>query len=175
MTELQAALLLIGCIGGLFLLAWFWRYMDNKVPLEDYDERQQFYQGRAHRFAFAVGIIYYVIAFCILSVQRTNGVVWIEPELLVFLGVELMLCADHFYCFLTQSALPFADKGIGTIVSQALLGTCMLIRFRWGSEYWKGMPLTGPGVTKWLYLTMGMTCYALMAMHLLTRLRKEKE
>lgn len=175
MTELQAALLLLGCIGGLFLLAWFWRYMDNKVPLEDYDERQQFYHGRAFRFAFFVGVVYYVVAACILNVQRRNGADWIEPDLLVFIGVQLMICAFHFYCLLTQSALPFSDKGNGALANYAIMGTICLIRFHWGSDYWDGMPLTGAGSAKWLHLIACITFYALLAMHLFVRLRKEKE
>ena len=175
MAELQALLLILGCTVGLFLLTIFSLYMDKRAPSEDFDERQQLQQGKAAQFSFNVSLIYFLVAVCIIYLQRKDGNMWIEPELLVIIGLVVMVTSNHFYCLLTHSFLPLGNKGIGIMVAYAALGMTDLIRFGWSSDYWQGMPLTGQGSVKWWNLILGVNFLILALMHLFVRLRKEKE
>ena len=164
---------MLGILVGIVLLCLGAIHWDKHFPGGEYDERQKLVQGKAARFALLTGCVYFLVAMVIL-IGQVDGKKTVEPWLLVFFGVLLMLTVDHTYCFLLQAALPLSQKPMASIVSYGLLGITQLLFFFSETERFP-LDWVGHGTLGWLHLLAGVDFLYLAVMHVLQYFRDRKE
>lgn len=173
MTILKMLFILLGILLGIVLLCLGVIYLERKVPVKQYDERQLHARARAHRLSFWVGFAYY-LAVVILLIRQVEGAKTVEPFLLVFAGLILQALVLHTYSILSDAALPLSEKPWYPIASFTFVGSVQLIRFF--SELGRGLPsLTGRGAADWVFLLCGISFLYLSLLHLIQWLRGRKE
>ena len=162
-----AAILLIlaFCAGVIFL--------EKRFPSDAYDERQKIAQGKANRLAMIVGLFYFMIVMVIL-IRQVDGPKTVEPYLLIFIGILLMVTVDHAYCFLSHAYLPLSENPMTSVICYALGGLAQLL-YIWEALDRFPLSLVGHGTASWIHLLMGMDFLFLAAMHLIQLLRDRKE
>lgn len=170
MTFLQA---LFGMVGGLVLLVALCAvviFMERRFPSEKYDERQKQARGNAYRLSFWVGAIYYLAIMTVMIFQVENEKA-VEPFLLVFGGLILQIMVMHIYCILTHSALPLSEKPRVAIAGYFVCGLLQLLT----NNYSELFPLVGKGSEAWVRLMVAVSFFALAVMHVINRMRRERE
>lgn len=174
MTILGAVLRILGVAAVLLVLCFGIIQWEKGEENERYDERQQTARGKGYRFCFWVGIVYFtgVMVYLMNCMEREPA---IEGYLLVDFGILLEALAFHFYCIVTHSDLPFAQKRKGTVTAYLGCGAVQFLNLSNAARRYGGWPLTGKGSVKWAYLAVAVTFFLLAASHLVASFWKERE
>jgi len=173
MTILKMLFILLGILLGIVLLCLGVIYLERKVPVKQYDERQLHARARAHRLSFWVGFAYY-LAVVILLMRQVEGAKTVEPFLLVFAGLILQALVLHTYSILSDAALPLSEKPWYPIACFAFVGCLQLTEAV--RDFRCGIPgLTGLEAADWVFLLCGISFLYLSLLHLLQWLRSRKE
>lgn len=183
MTTGKMLLCFLGILAGLAALAVFVAWVEKKRPNEEYDERQKLIRGKAYRFGFYVGLVFYIAAFAYLESGQELPM---KTSTVLFLGLLIQLLAFHIYCLVENAALPLGDKGWLMVASYSIICVSNLINYRnqvkYTEVYWQYIKLepdsTLPvpdGTDSWLCLLLGITGGALAVMYLIRLLWKEKD
>lgn len=170
MTIVIGASIIIGVFLLLAALCWGVRWMERNVPLDRYDERQNFARGNAFRISFWVGMFWYAVAMLCAA----GDLLPVDDWLLIYGGVVLQVMVFHIYCVMSSAALPLSEKPMPTILIYTVLGAGQL----WDTFTNVGaqeMPLMGRGSSVWFHLTAAVCFFSVAAMHLISLFRKEKE
>lgn len=173
MSLLKVTGMILAVLTGIVLLCLVVIRVNKRFPGKEMDERQRQAQGRASGFAMVLGMLYF-FAVVILLLGQVDGPKTVEPWLLVFIGILLMVTADHTYCLLCYAALPLSRSPIFAIVGYGLTGAIQLLYV--GHETAK-MPLswTGYGTSGWIHLLTGIVFLYLSLMHLIQYLRDRRD
>ena len=173
MNMLYLILLICGALLGIVLLCLGVIYLQKKFPTEEFDERQMQAKGKASQLGMITGMIYFLVVIVVLLNQVDNEK-RVEPWLLVFIGVLLMVTVDNTYCFLTNASMPLSSKPIPTIVCYTILGLVQLF-FIWNLLDDFPITLVGHGTSGWLHLLAGISFLYLALMQLIQYLRDRRE
>ena len=106
MDLIKVYLWMIGAVAVLFGIGWLVHFLDRKITVKKFDERQQIGRDKGYRFAFWVGMLYFLALFCLLSFGCLKDYV-LEA---VMGGLLLQAISCHIYMFFTDSELPFSKK-----------------------------------------------------------------
>jgi len=109
MSILKIALSLLAVLAGIVLLCLGVIYLEKKMPVKNFDERQKQAHGRAYRISYWVGLVYYLIAM-LVCVNQVGKEKTIEPYLLFLFGIMLQLTVDATYRMMTNCDLPLYQK-----------------------------------------------------------------
>ena len=170
MTVWHALLIMLGILAALVLLCAAVLWVERRFPSEKYDERQRIARGNGYRISFWVSTIYYLVVASVMlfKIEDTQTV---EPYLLIFGGLILQIMVSHIYCILTHAALPLSEKPGVAIASYLFCGVLQLAT----NDYSNPFPLTGQGSQAWVRLAIAVSFFALAVMHIINRMRREKE
>ncbi len=161
-------LLLLGNVLLCFAAVWF----EKKFPGRQYDERQILARSKAHRLAYWVGFVYYMVVVMIL-IYQVEGTKTVEPYLLVLGGVFLQELVIHTYCLITHAALPLSQNPAPTIAGFIFMGITHILTF-WVHYKRYGTILTvGQSTIVYVYLITGIGFLYLALLHLIQALRKD--
>jgi len=163
-------------VGILLLIVAFCalvKFLEKKFPTREYDERQKAAQGRASRLGMITGMLYFMVVMTIMIFQVDNPKT-VEPYLLIFIGILLMITVDHAYCFLSHAALPISQNPFIAIVGYGICGIIQLLTVIL-SPQWYPLEWVGHGTSGWIHLLAGMDFLFLAVMHLLQYLRDRTE
>jgi energy-converting hydrogenase Eha subunit C len=163
----------LGVLVAVVLLCLASVWLDKRNPSDDYDERQQIVQGKANGLSLGVGLLY-CVGILITLERQVTGEKMVEPYLLVFAGIDLMIVVKHTYCLIGNAALPLSKKPLGIILSYIALSVCGFVRFYWGMGYTE-LSLVGKGSLPIPNLLMGITALYLALAHTIQFLRNRKE
>ena len=150
-------------------------YAGRNLPVEKYDERQQIHRGNAYRFSHWVGMVYY-FGLMVYFIFHTGKSEWfVEPFVLLMIGILIQLQSFHIYCLMTHSALPLGEKPLPTIIGYTLLGGLYLVQY-----FVQFIPENVPGLTgaesyNLFRLLISLDFFSLAILHLIGYLWKEKE
>lgn len=169
---LQVTGIIVMVLAAIVLLCAGVIWLERRYPGNAYDERQIQAHGKASRLSLNVGMLYFTVVTAIL-VRQVDEPKWIEPYLLVFIGILLVVTVDHTYCLLAQAAMPLSEKPVVSIVSYALGGVIQLL-YIWTSLDRFPLSLVGYGTSGWIHLLSGGVFLYLSLMHLLQYLRDRK-
>lgn len=173
MTVLQILFIMLGILLGIVLLCLGVIYLEKRIPVKQYDERQLSARARAHRLSFWVGYAYF-LAVVIILMGQIDGEKKVEPFLLVFAGLILQALVLHTYSILSDAALPLSERPLYPITCFTFVGCLQLTQFcnqlRWGIP-----GLTGRGAADWVFLMTGISFLYLSVLHLIQWLRGRKE
>ncbi len=169
MTILQVGLLFIGVVVLLGFLCWCVIKAERKFPTDKYDERQLLARGRAYRLCFWIGFAYDLFVM-VHAISRG----WESSYILFFFGLSLRAMTFHLYCLFTGSALPLAEKPTISTVGYAGLALMNFARLL-KADIHSPLTFAREDTQIWLGLSMGVVFASLSIMHLLSRLRQEKE
>lgn len=169
----QLILLICGVFLGIVLFCLGVIYWQKRHVSEEYDERQIQAQGRASQLAMFTGQIYFLFVIMIL-IRQVDLPKKVEPWLLVFIGILLMLTVDNTYRLLTHASMPLSAKPIPTIVF-GFLGGLIQFFYIWHSLDEMPFTLTGHGTSGWLHLLTGIEFFYIALLHLIQYLRDRKE
>ena len=167
---------IVGIIGILLCIIGFCALiilLEKKFPTREYDERRKAAQGRASRLGMIVGMLYFMVVM-IVMIFRVDHPKTVEPYLLIFIGILLMLTVDHTYCFLSHAALPISQNPFVAIVGYGICGIMQLLTVL-TSPRWYPLEWVGHGTSGWIHLLTGMDFLFLAAMHLVQYLRDRRE
>ena len=148
-------------------------FLENRFPTREYDERQKAAQGRASRLGMIVGMLYFMVVMSIMIFQVDHPKT-VEPYLLIFIGILLMLTVDHTYCFLSHAALPISQNPFVAIFCYGFCGIIQLVTVI-GSPQRYPLEWVGHGTSGWIHLLTGADFLFLAAMHLIQYLRDRRE
>lgn len=173
MNMLSLIMIICGVLAGTVLFCMGVIYLQKKFPGEEYDERQMQAQGKASQLAMMTGLVYFLVVIVIL-IRQVDLPKKVEPWLLVFIGILLMLTVDNTYRLLTHASMPLSAKPIPTIVFGVLGG---LVQFLYIWHILDDFPLTlvGHGTSGWLHLLTGIEFFYIALLHLIQYLRDRKE
>ncbi len=176
MTLLKAVSILLAVCAALFLICLAALWWEKNWQSDRYDERQKISRYKSYRLSFWLGFLYYLAATGIMLFQ-VEGKKTIEPYLLLFFGIMFQALVLHMYGLLTGSALPFGEKPGRMVFSYLFIGSIQFLNLRnWGKQFpAPGMPLTGQGSSKWVFLILAVISYVLAVLYLICALRKDKE
>ena len=173
MSVLQTIFLVLGILLGIVLLCLGVIYLEKKLPVKQYDERQLSARARAHRLSFWVGYAYFLTVVLIL-IRQVDGEKTVEPFLLVFAGLILQALVLHTYSILSDAALPLSEKPLYPIICFTFMGCLHLTQFN--NLLRRGVPgLSGRGASDWVFLMTGISFLYLSLLHLIQWLRSRKE
>ncbi len=166
-------LIVFGMVLALAALTWVAVWWDRSSEgKERYDERQQLMQGKAYRFSSYVGFVYF--AGLMIYLVYISGYEKPAPWLLVGAGIMVTWMSYHFYCLLTQAALPLGEKPWVMALNYIFLAVIQ------GLYYWEKVRLRDmtdhwDENMAWLHL-MGLVCFGMLALcYLLAGLWKDRE
>lgn len=168
---------IVGIILGVFalmaLVCWGVIWLERQYPGGEYDERQKQAQGRASRLGMITGMVYFMVVTSVLiwQVEKPRTV---EPFLLVFIGILLMLMVDHTYCFLSHASLPLSQKPMVAIICYGICGLIQLL-YIWEALDRFPLSLTGRGSAGWIHLLTGVSFLYLSVIHLIQYLRDRRD
>ncbi len=176
MTVLQAVFLLLGICAALALICIAALWWEKNWLSDRYDERQKISRYKSYRLAFWLGFLYYLVATGIMLFQ-VEGKKTIEPYLLLFFGIMFQALVLHIYGLLTGSALPFGEKPGWTAFSYLFIGSLQILNlWNWGKQFpVPGMPLTGQGSSKWVFLILAVESFVLALLYFIYALGRDKE
>lgn len=173
MNLLSLVLMIGGVLLGIVLFCAGVIYWQNRNTSEEYDERQMQAQGRASQLAMTTGLVYFLFVIVIL-IRQVDLPKKVEPWLLVFIGILLMLTVDNTYRLLMHASMPLSAKPIPTIVF-GFLGGLIQFFYIWHSLDEMPFTLIGHGTAGWLHLLTGIEFFYIALLHLIQYLRDRKE
>ncbi len=142
-------LLMAGTVILVFGICALYLWIEKKLPAGKFDERQTVDRGKGFRFAFNMGLFYYMGAFFYILVTDAPSIVSCS---LIMAGIAVMLMALEFYCVLTHAAVGRWMSPVKAMVGYFLLGAIHLgiALYRLLLESWRYVDTT------WLYAYMFM-------------------
>lgn len=154
-------------LGGVCLSAV---WLERRFPGKRFDERQKIARGNAYRLASWVGNVYFLVILAIM-LRWPDLSRYVEPYLLIFLGLELEVMVMHIYCIITHASLPLSEKPGMAVGSYLFIGALYLTMI----DFSQPLKLVGYGSNRVTWLSLGVSFLALAAMHILSLLHREKE
>lgn len=173
MNMLMVTSVILGVFALIVLLCLGVIWLEKRFPSDEYDERQKQAKGNASRIGMITGMLYFIVVSAVL-IRQVEEPKAVEPYLLVFVGILLMVTVDHTYCFLTHAALPLSQKPMTSIVCYALGGVAQFL-YIWEALDRFPLSLVGRGSAGWIHLLTGIDFLYLSLMHLIQYLRDRKE
>lgn len=173
MSVLKICIVVIGILLAIVALSAGVIFLEKHFPSDDYDERQKAAQGRGNRLGMITGMLYFMVVM-IVMIQQVDNPKTVEPYLLIFIGILLMLAVDHAYCFLSHASLPLSQKPMTSIVCYALGGVAQILYVIDAVE-WFPLTWVGHGTAGWIHLLSGLFFLFLSVIHLIQYLRDRKE
>lgn len=169
MSVWNALLLMLGVLILLVIICLAAVWLEKKFPGKNFDERQKIARGNANRLSSGVGMLYYLVVFTVM-VWYPDISRFVEPSLLIFLGLELQVMVWHIYCIITHASIPLAEKPGVTVDSFLFVGAMYLTMSRP-----EPLSLVGSGSNRLIWLSLGVFYGSLAVMHILSLLRRERE
>ncbi len=169
MTLLQGFFALAAVFLMLLAVCWGIIVLERKFPGKNYDERQQIARGRAYRASFWFGFLYY-LAVSVYAVNQGGEMNY----LLLFGGMTMQAVVFHIYCMLTGAALPLSEKPWVPVICYSIMSMMYLIPVFTGA-YTDTLTMSKEGTRTGVNLVLGVFFLALAVLHLMNRLRKERE
>ena len=173
MNLLGVIMTVCGILVGIVFFCFGVIYLQKQFPGTDYDERQVQAQGRASQLAMTTGLIYFLVVIGIL-IRQVDLPKKVEPWLLVYIGILLMLTVDNTYRLLSHASMSLSAKPIPTIVFGFLGGMIQLL-YIWHILDDFPLTLVGHGTSGWLHLLTGIEFFYIALLHLIQFLRDRKE
>ena len=99
-------LILLGAVALLMLACKLTIRLERKRCSNDFDERQQLFQGRAYGFGLVMGGIYFVILSSFLLIFGDAQFSGDALSLIILAGIMLTVIAVNLYCMMTGALLP---------------------------------------------------------------------
>lgn len=162
-----------GLLGGVAVLAAgcaFCVWLERKIPVKRYDERQREARGKGYRFGFWVGMAYYCILWIIsecVDIDSKGVGVWILA------GVFLQLLAAEIYTMITGAMLPFAQKPrVHVFVINFILGVMWLLNAF--STIEQQQVLFGQYSIPWPELILSVTFFSWGVIYLIDWLKRKR-
>ena len=166
MSNWNAVLLLLGILALLVAVCLGAVWLERRFPGKRFDERQKIARGNAYRLASWVGNVYFLVILAIM-LRWPDLSRYVEPYLLIFLGLELEVMVMHIYCIITHASLPLSEKPGMAVGSYLIIGALYLTMI----DFSQPLELVGYGSNRVICVYF----LALAAMHILSLLRREKE
>lgn len=162
-------LLMAGAVILIFGICALCLWIEKRFPSEKYDERQTVDRCKGYRFAFFVGLFYFIgVFFYIMETDVPSDV----SGSLVLVGLTVMLMAQEFYCVLTNAAIDRWMSPANAMVGYFLFGATQLglALYRLLAESWRFKNTT------WLYAYMFMAVgvIGIGVVHLVQYLRNKE-
>ena len=173
MSLLKVTGAILAVLAGIVVLCLGVIWVEKRFPGGEMDERQRQAQGRASGFAMVLGMLYF-FAVVLLLLRQVDGPKTVEPWLLVFIGILLMVTADHTYCLLCYASLPLSQSPVLSIVGYGLTGAIQLL-YVWHATAKMPLSWTGHGTSGWIHLLTGISFLYLSLIHLIQYLRDRRE
>ena len=170
MSVWNAIVLLLGVLALLAAVCLCAIWLERRFPGKKYDERQKISRGNAYRLGSWVGSVYFLTILAIM-LRWPDFSKFIEPYLLIFLGLELEVMVMHMYCIITRASLPLSEKP-GMAIGCYLFVGAMYLTMNPSAE---PLSLVGYGSNRVIWLSLGVYFLALAAMHIVSLLYREKE
>ena len=170
MSKWNAVFLLLGFLALLVVVCLVAVWLERRFPGKRFDERQKIARGNAYRLSSWVGNVYFLVILAIM-IRWPDLTRFVEPYLLIFLGLELEVMVMHIYCIITHASLPLSEKP-GMAVGCYLFVGAMYLSMNRSNE---PLCLVGYGSNRVIWLSLGIYFLALAVMHILSLLRREKE
>lgn len=118
MAIVLGTLLIVGAVlilGGICRgLLW----MEQRAPMDDYDERQKQARGSAYRISFWLGVVYNLVVVTLATFDLAAE----ELHTVVMMGILLQIMAFHICCMVSHADLPLSGNPWGVIAVDLLLG-----------------------------------------------------
>ena len=166
----NAVFLLLGILALLVAVCLGVVWLERRFPGKKFDERQKIARGNAYRLSSWVGNVYFLVILAIM-IRWPDLTRFVEPYLLIFLGLELEVMVMHIYCIITHASLPFSEKPAVTIYSYLFIGVLYLTMV----DFSRPLELVGYDCNRLIWLSLGLLFLAVAVMHILSLLHREKE
>lgn len=179
---IAAALVLLGLCA---LVIW----MEKKFPSKCYDERQNEVRGKAYKWAFLVGVMYYA-ALTLVNVFLPSGVP-MDMNFAICIGLALQAYVFAAYCGLRGAYLPLRRSPKVNIILMYIVGALHLFHGA-NTTRWLGiileenyleiiefpyvrLGLTGDDIAAWLDIIMAVAWITLATIQLISYKRQQAE
>lgn len=173
MSILKIALSLLAVLAGIVLLCLGVIYLEKKMPVKNFDERQKQAHGRAYRISYWVGLVYYLIAM-LVCVNQLGKEKTIEPYLLFLFGIMLQLTVDATYRMMTNCDLPLYQKRGWSMIGFLICGILDIAYF-FVSQNLAPLSFVGYGTMPWIFLISGVYFLYLSGLHCIQYFRDRRE
>ena len=170
MSKWNAVFLLLGILALLVAVCLGVVWLERRFPGKKFDERQKIARGNAYRLSSLVGNVYFLVILAIM-IRWPDLTRFVEPYLLIFLGLELEVMVMHIYCIITHASLPLSEKPAVTICSYLFIGVLYLTMV----DFSRPLDLVGYDSNRLIWLSLGLLFLAVAVMHILSLLHREKE
>lgn len=151
---------------GCALCVW----LERKLPVKRFDERQQEARGKGYRFGFWVSITYYLI---LLVAVESADIGAKEIAVWVFAGVMLQFLATEIYALMTGAMLPFAQKSTVFLFALYLLMGVMWLCMAFSSVE-KEQALFGQYSIPWSKLIFSVMFFSFGVMYLIDWVKRRR-
>lgn len=162
-------LLMAGAVILVFGICALCFWLEKWLPAEKFDERQTVDRCKGYRFAFFMGLFYFIGAFFYIQMTDPPSDVSVS---LILVGLTVMLMALEFYCVLTNAAVSMQISPVQAMVVFFLSGAVHLgiAIYRLLAESWHYIDTT------WLYayMFMAVSLMGIGVVHLVQYLRNKE-
>jgi len=185
MTTGSVLLWCFGVLAALAGLCWVVGFFQKHFESEKFDERQKQVRGKADSLALTVGMVYYLILFCLMCHGKTLP---LKVSTLVLLGVLIQLVVQNVYCLMGNANLPLGQMPGAAVLSYTCTGFVQLMIFRNRMESLRiakialeqgvdflGVPIESAAEDVYLFLIFSIMFFSMAAMHLIRMIWPEKE
>ena len=171
------AFLYVVAFGSMVAVCALTVYLERNMPSDKYDERQKIARGNAYRFSFILSVCYYIFLLFCFTLGSGKGEWFLEPFLLVMIGILVQLDGFHIYCVLNHCALPLGEKPRTTIVGYFVLGISYLAQYYllYIPENVVGLVDSSSRSMNLFRLLLAFSFFSLAVLHLIACLRKEED
>lgn len=162
-------LLMAGAVILVFGICALCLWFEKWLPAEKFDERQTVDRGKGYRFAFFVGLVYFIgVLFYIMETDAPSDV----SGSLILVGLTVMLMALEFYCVLTNAAIDRWMSPVKAMVGYFLSGAAYLglALYRLLVESWRFKDTT----LLYAYMFMAVGIMGIGVVHLVQYLRNKE-
>ena len=170
-THIIAGIFLVLAAVVVLCIAAVW--MEKNHPVEDFDERQKVFRGRAYRLTFWTGLVYYTGTMLIL-LRQVDGEKTVEPYLLIVMGLLLQAMVMHTYTLMTHCALPFSGNPLTSAGAYVVGGIGQLMAFSIHRRQYS-VGFVGHSTSAMVFLLAGVCFLYLAMMHLIQYFRDRRE
>lgn len=124
MTFFEAVGLLIGAALALICLSALVIWLERKIPSKRYDERQKEVRGKAYKWAYVVGLLYY--GALILAIGLLPNGLSMNMDFAICIGLLLQVFVCEVYCSIRGAFFPFRRSPKANIIIGYILGAVFL-------------------------------------------------
>lgn len=161
---------LMGVVGllaaGCALCVW----LERKVPVKRFDERQQEARGKGYRFGFWVGIAYNIILWIAAEsadIGARDMGIW------ALAGVFLTLLSSEMYMMMTGAMLPFAQK-FPVFLTVGYLATGAVWLHNAISDVSKQQALFGQHSIPWMELIISIAFFSMGLLYFIDWMKRRR-